>query len=149
HMTQNIASLVEPGQAGCRLLAITNRDRLRRVLTRMLDPNQFLSDYGIRSLSREYLDHPFQASVDGRDYVVRYDPADSTSGLFGGNSNWRGPIWFPLNYLMLEALQSYDEYYGDDFTVPFQPSPTGQATLSEAATEIARRLTQLFLRDQS
>lgn len=147
-LTQNIASLSEPGQQGRLLLAIANREKLTRVLSYMVNPGTFLSDYGLRSLSQEHRDHPYVGTIDGHVYQVNYDPADSTSGLFGGNSNWRGPIWFPLNYLMLEALQTYDEYYGSDLTIPFSPSPTGQATLAGVATEIARRLTRLFLRDE-
>src|SRR6185312_12367147 len=101
-----------------RLLSIVSPDRLRIILSRMLDETEFLSPHGLRALSRYHKDHPLVMRVDGVEYRVDYEPAESTTGLFGGNSNWRGPIWFPLNYLLIEALQKYDYYLGPDYLVP-------------------------------
>ncbi len=132
------------GTAGRLLLAIPSRERLERVIRRVLDEREFLSAYGVRSLSRCYLDRPFRQRLDGADHEVRYVPGESDSGLFGGNSNWRGPVWFPLNYLLIEALERYHHYYGDGFTVEF---PTGSGTrlnLAQVAHELARRLVSLF-----
>lgn len=148
HMMQNLSLLGENDGTGW-LLSLVNRTQLARVLTRMLDPRQFLSDYGLRALSREHKDHPFTFSVGGQTYAVSYEPAESTTGLFGGNSNWRGPIWFPVNYLMIEALRTFGGFYGDTFKVEM---PTGSGVMmriDEAADAIARRLTQIFLADAS
>ena len=114
----------------------------------MLDENEFLSPYGIRALSRVHKDHPYVLEAGGREYRVDYEPAESTTGLFGGNSNWRGPIWFPVNYLLIESLQKFHHYFGDDFKVE---CPTGSGkylTLWEVAAELSRRLTRIFLRDE-
>ncbi len=131
-----------------RLLAIPTRERLVRVLKYLLDENEFLSPYGIRSLSRVYGEKPYQLHLDGADYCIGYEPGESQTGMFGGNSNWRGPIWVPMNYLLIEALERYHHYWGDDLQVEF---PTGSGTLmnlSQVAHEIARRLTHLFLPDE-
>jgi len=130
-----------------RLLAIPTRERLQRVLTRMLDEREFLSPYGIRSLSAIYREHPFLLRINGEDNRVDYDPGESATGLFGGNSNWRGPIWFPMNYLIVEALERYHHFYGDDLKVE---CPTGSGkwmTLREVSAEIRRRLCMLFVPD--
>jgi hypothetical protein len=114
----------------------------------MLDENEFLSPYGIRGVSRYHKDHPFVLHADGQEYRVNYDPAESTSGTFGGNSNWRGPVWFPVNYLMIESLQRFHHYFGDDFQVE---CPTGSGVmmnLAEVAAVLSRRLSHLFLRDE-
>ncbi|MGB6884406.1 MAG: hypothetical protein WBE10_10205, partial [Candidatus Acidiferrum sp.] len=129
-----------------RLLSLANRKQLKRILSRMLDETEFLSPYGIRSLSRYHLDHPYEVRVNDHISRVDYEPAESTSGLFGGNSNWRGPIWFPLNYLLVESLQKYHHYYGEDFKVE-SPSRSGNETdLWEVAAEISRRLVHIFVR---
>jgi Glycosyl hydrolase family 63 C-terminal domain len=129
-----------------RLLSLANRRQLKRILCRMLDETEFLSPYGVRSLSRYHLEHPYEVQVNDHISRVDYEPAESTSGLFGGNSNWRGPIWFPLNYLLVESLQKYHHYYGEDFKVEF-PSRTGnEADLWEVAAEISRRLVHIFVR---
>jgi hypothetical protein len=131
------------------LLALVNQDRLRRILTRMLDENEFLSAYGIRSLSRYHADHPYVFSVQGQKYQVSYLPAESDSGMFGGNSNWRGPIWMPVNALIIRALLHYYSYYGDNFKIE---CPTGSGKLMnlfEVAREITNRLTSIFLRDEN
>jgi hypothetical protein len=136
----------EPGMGERRLLALARGHRMKRLLKRMLDPEEFLSDYGIRALSRVHLDRPFRINVDGQQYEVRYEPAESSTGLFGGNSNWRGPIWFPINFLLVEALQKFHHYYGDDFLVEY-PTGSGQnSTLWQIGAEISRRLESIFLR---
>ena len=113
----------------------------------MLDPNEFLSDYGVRSLSKFHQDHPYVLELRGDRREVNYEPAESQTGTFGGNSNWRGPVWFPINYLLIESLQKFHHYYGDDFKVEC-PTGSGQfATLDEIANDLSNRLIKLFLRD--
>jgi hypothetical protein len=132
-----------------RFLSLVNRHRLRRVLRYMLDENEFFSRYGIRAVSRYHLDHPYVLPVNGREYRVDYEPAESSTGLFGGNSNWRGPIWFPLNYLLIESLQKFHYFLGDTYKVE---CPTGSAAamnLWDVAGEISRRLTRIFMRDET
>ena len=124
-----------------------SRERLTRVLRYLLDENEFLSPYGVRSLSRVHLEHPFVLPVDGTEYKVRYDPGDSSTVDFGGNSNWRGPIWFPVNYLLIEALQRYHHFYGDDFKVECPTGSGKMLTLAEVAQELNRRLARLFITD--
>jgi len=147
HLVENIASLTQPGEGGRLLLALASRDRLERVLRRMLDPEEFLSPYGLRSLSRAHLDTPYTFYVEGETMSVAYEPGVSRSGLFGGNSNWRGPVWFPTNYLMIESLRKYDEYYGSSLTVPSPDLPDQDVPLSAIAEELAQRLARLFLPD--
>jgi len=132
------------GHAGWRLLAIVSPDRLRRILARVLDPERFLSPFGVRALSRWHRDHPLEVEVGGRVARLMYEPAESSTGLFGGNSNWRGPIWMPVNYLLVEALRVYHRYLGAEFKVE---CPTGSAkmlNLDEVADEIAGRLLSIF-----
>ena len=128
-----------------RLLAIPSRERLARVLVRVLDENEFLSPFGIRSLSKIHAEHPFQLQMDGQQWEVGYEPAESQSGLFGGNSNWRGPIWFPVNYLLIEALERYHHFYGDSFKAECPTGSGNWLTLQEVANELNRRLCSLFL----
>jgi Glycosyl hydrolase family 63 C-terminal domain len=141
-----------PGHLGVAergIIGLVNQTRLRRILTRMLDENEFLSPYGIRSLSRYHAEHPYVFSVGGQEYRVSYLPAESDSGMFGGNSNWRGPIWMPVNALIIRALMHYFAYYGDNFKIE---CPTGSGNLMnlfEVAQEITNRLTRIFLRDES
>jgi hypothetical protein len=147
-LVANIHSISQPGVNGRRLLSVLNEDKLRRVLERMLDEDRFLSPYGIRSLSRWHLEHPYTANVHGEEYKVQYLPAESNTGLFGGNSNWRGPVWFPVNTLLVRALLVYYSYYGDDFKVEC-PTGSGQMmTLYEVAREISLRLARIFERDE-
>jgi len=140
--------LLENGVGQCqRLLAIPSRERLERVLRYLLDEKEFLSPYGIRSLSRIHKDRPYTFHVNGEEYRVDYEPGESTTGLFGGNSNWRGPIWFPINYLLIEALERYHHYYGDDLRVE---CPTGSGVtmnLKQVAQDLSARLARLFLPD--
>jgi hypothetical protein len=141
-----------PGHLGVAergILALVNPDRLRRILTRMLDESEFLSPYGIRSLSRYHAEHPYVFNAGGQEFRVSYLPAESDSGMFGGNSNWRGPIWMPVNALIIRALLHYFVYYGDNFKIE---CPTGSGKLMnlfEVAREIANRLTRIFLRDET
>ncbi len=130
-----------------RLLAIPSRERLVRVLRYLLDENEFLSPYGIRSLSRIYKDRPYVCKLAGVEYCVDYVPGESNSGLFGGNSNWRGPIWFPVNYLLIEALERYHHFYGDALRVECPTGSGRMMNLQEVAGELNRRLAQLFLPD--
>lgn len=131
-----------------RLLAIPSRERLERVLRYLLDEKEFLSPYGIRSLSRVYAEHPYVLHFDDTEYQVNYDPGESTTGLFGGNSNWRGPVWFPVNYLLSEALERYYHFYGESLRVEC-PTGSGQLmNLAEVAQEINRRLASIFLPDE-
>jgi len=143
-----LPSFVEPGRDGTRLLSLVNRDRLAAILQRVLDEEQFLSEYGVRSLSRAHGQHPYTFSLGGREHEVSYLPGVSNNRMFGGNSNWRGPIWFPMNFLLIQALATSGRYYGDSFTVE---CPTGSGrflTLAEVADELAARLTRVFVRDE-
>ncbi len=134
--------------SGMRLLAIPTRDRLERLLQLLLDENEFLSPYGIRSISRYHEQNPYVIHLNGTDHRVEYTPGESTTGIFGGNSNWRGPIWFPLNFLIIEALERYDHFYGDTLTVECPARSGKRVRLSEAASEIRRRLIRLFTADE-
>jgi hypothetical protein len=147
----DLASLIsrwgEPGADGRRLLALARRFRMTKVLERMLDEKEFLSPHGVRAVSRYYLDHPYEFDLDGTQYRMKYLPAESDAGLFGGNSNWRGPVWMPVNYLMVESLRRFHSYYGNDYKIEC-PSGSGQQhTLDEVANHLCRRLIGLFLRD--
>jgi hypothetical protein len=138
----------DAGAGERRLLAICRGHRMKRVLRRMLDQSEFLSPYGIRALSRVHAEHPYVLEADGAHYTVEYVPGESNSGLFGGNSNWRGPIWMPVNFLLIESLQQFHHYYGDDFTVEC-PTGSGQyMTLREVADVLSQRLIQICLRDR-
>ena len=132
-----------------RLLSLANRKQLKRVLSRMLDETEFLSPYGVRALSRYHQDHPYEVHVNGNVNRVAYEPAESATGLFGGNSNWRGPIWFPVNYLLVESLQKFHHYYGEDFKVECPTHSPEESDLWQVAGEISRRLIRIFLRDSS
>jgi hypothetical protein len=136
------------GVAGRRLASILDEAKLRRVLAKMLDEGEFLSEFGIRSLSRYHAHHPYVISADGREYRVSYLPAESDTGMFGGNSNWRGPIWMPVNILIIRALLLYYLYYGNDFTVECPTGSGRQMTLYQVAEEISRRLANIFLKDK-
>jgi hypothetical protein len=131
------------------IIGLVAEDRLRRILSRMLDENEFLSRYGIRSLSRAHAKHPYLFSVEGREYRVGYLPAESDSNMFGGNSNWRGPIWMPVNALIIRALMHYYSYYGEAFTIECPTGSGNLLNLFEVAQEIARRLIAIFIRDES
>jgi len=148
-LTKNIACPTQPGFGGRRLLAILDEDKLRRVLSRVLDENEFLSPYGIRSLSKEHETTPYVFTWEGVNYEVKYVPGDSDSPMFGGNSNWRGPVWFPMNLLMLRSFIHQFTYYGDDFKMEF-PSGSGQEmNLFEIAQAISQRTNRIFLPDEN
>ena len=131
--------------AGWRMLSIVDEERLRRILRAVFDPDEFLSEHGIRALSRFHLAHPLEISVDGVFARLDYEPGESTSGLFGGNSNWRGPVWFPVNYLLVEVLRVYHRYLGDAFTIEFPTGSGNQLNLADVADELAGRLAAIFL----
>jgi hypothetical protein len=139
---------IKTGVAGRRLASILDETKLRRVLAKMLDENEFLSRFGIRSLSRYHADHPYAKNVGGHEYRVAYLPAESDSGMFGGNSNWRGPIWAPVNALLIRALLQYYSYFGNDFTVECPTGSGRHMNLYQVAEEIARRLANIFLKDK-
>lgn len=147
HLTKNLASYTASGRKGRLLLSIVNDNQLKRILGYMLDPNEFLSDYGLRSLSKFHEQNPYEWHLNGDTLSVDYEPAESTSGMFGGNSNWRGPIWFPVNFLMIEALQKYHHYFDDDFNVEMPTGSGKHASLDEVAADLSRRLIALFLED--
>ena len=132
-----------------RLLTLVPRQRLRRVLEKMLDENEFLSPYGIRALSAYHREHPFVFGCGGEQHRVDYEPAESSTGLFGGNSNWRGPVWMPVNFLLIEALQRLDWYYGFTFQVEYPTNSGRLMSLWEVSQEISRRLVRIFLKDSA
>ena len=137
----------EPGLGERRLIALTRGHRMKCLLRRMLDPEEFLSDYGVRSVSKFHKDHPYVLSVRGEQKIISYEPAESQTDVFGGNSNWRGPVWMPINYLLIESLQKFHHYYGDDFQVEC-PTGSGQfTTLNGVANELSNRLIRIWLRD--
>ena len=146
-LTRNLACMRTTGSGERRLLSIANESQLRRILRYMLDEKEFLSPHGIRGVSRYHMDHPYTIVVNDGEHRVDYEPGESTSGLFGGNSNWRGPIWFPVNFLLIESLQRFHFYLGDEFKVEF-PTGSGQLmNLWEVARELSRRLNSIFLKD--
>jgi hypothetical protein len=147
-LTNNIASMTSEGKGDRRLLSIADPDQLRDILKYMLDEREFLSPYGIRALSQFHRDHPYVLNVDGMEHRVDYEPGESASGLFGGNSNWRGPVWFPTNFLLVESLQKFHHYLGEEFKVEFPTGSGKMMTLWEVAGELSRRMTNLFLRDE-
>jgi len=142
-----LQSWVEPGTGGARLLSVVHRDALADILGRVLDEAQFLSDYGVRSLSRVHLDQPYRFDAGGQQHEIRYLPGESDNRVFGGNSNWRGPIWFPVNFLLIQALDRLGRYYGADFTVELPTGSSRRVELTAVAAELASRLTRIFLRD--
>ena len=147
-LVENVASLTKEGEGGSRLLSLVNQDQLTRVLKIMLDEDRFLSAFGLRSLSKEHQEQPFHFQLEGEDYSVAYQPGESTTGLFGGNSNWRGPVWFPINYLMVESLWTYHRYYGGRIKVEM-PHGSGRAvSLDQVAVRLSRRLIKLFLKGE-
>ncbi len=144
-LSKNVASMDAGGVGARRLLAVLDAERLQRVLRVMLDEAEFLSPFGIRSLSKYHQAHPLVVNIDGAEFRVDYDPAESRSGLFGGNSNWRGPVWMPVNFLIVEALQNFHFFYGDAYRVEFPTGSGNLMTLWEIATELSERLVTLFL----
>jgi Glycosyl hydrolase family 63 C-terminal domain len=145
----NHIEVTEAGKKGTRrLLSLVNRDQLGSVTRYLLDESEFFSPYGIRAISRFHKDNPYVMSVNGNDHRVDYEPAESSTGLFGGNSNWRGPIWFPINFLLIESLQKFHHFYGNSFSVELPTGSGKRTSLWEAAGEISRRLTRIFLQGE-
>jgi Glycosyl hydrolase family 63 C-terminal domain len=148
-LCSNLASLSRQGVKSRRLLSVLVQSRFLRVLERMLDESEFLSPYGIRSVSKFHHAAPFRLNVDNREYSVDYEPAESRTDIFGGNSNWRGPIWFPVNYLLIESLQRFNYYFGEELQVEFPTGSGHPMNLGAIACELSRRLSRIFLRDSA
>jgi hypothetical protein len=148
-----LASLVSrwevKGQDSKHLLSLLRGHRLKRLLKRMLNPEEFLSDYGVRALSKEYENNPYTLNLNETDYCVKYTPAESDSGLFGGNSNWRGPVWFPINFLIIDSLQRFFFYYSPDFLVEYPTGSGNYSNLDQIADSLNKRLAKIFLKDES
>jgi Glycosyl hydrolase family 63 C-terminal domain len=150
HISYMVPEGARPGSGSLhRLLAIPSRSRLERVLRYVLDENEFLSPYGIRSLSRVHLDRPYMFRESGETYTVKYEPGESQTSIFGGNSNWRGPVWFPTNYLLIEVLERYYHFYGDSLTVEHPTGSGNRSTLRAVANDLRARLARLFVRDEN
>ena len=147
-LSEHVEEMTQPNGCVRRLLSIVSREQLPRVLRIMLDEAEFLGPHGIRAVSRCHRDHPYVLRIDGMEHRIDYEPAESSSGLFGGNSNWRGPIWFPVNYLLIEALQKFHHFYGDALKVACPAGAGPMLNLWSVAGEISRRLTRIFLRDE-
>lgn len=148
-MMHNIADLTKSGVKERILLSFANREKLSRVLEKICDENQFLSPFGVRSVSKRLARHPFIVDFNGQEFKLDYEPAESTTGLFGGNSNWRGPVWFPLNFLFIESLQKFHYYFGDTLKVPYPTGSSKKANLWEISTDLSLRLIKIFLKDEN
>jgi hypothetical protein len=142
---EHIASVEKPGGGRRFMLSIVTCDQLPRVLRYMLDEDEFLSDHGIRALSRYHKDHPYILKVNGEEHCVDYEPAESLTGVFGGNSNWRGPVWFPVNFLLVESIQKFHHFFGDNLKVACPTGSNSQVNLWQVGTELSRRLAHIFL----
>jgi hypothetical protein len=149
NLSHNVASFIEEGVGKRRLLAIVRPDKLKRILEKMLDEQEFLAPNGIRALSRYHLENPYTFYTDGMEHRVDYEPAESSTGLFGGNSNWRGPIWFPVNYLLVESLQKFHHYLGDAYQVECPGGSGTYKSLWEVALDLEDRMIRIFLKDES
>jgi hypothetical protein len=148
-LAEQMAHIAKPGQDGLYMFSALDEHMLRRVLAHVLNEEEFLSPYGVRSLSRRHLREPYTFTVAGQEYRVAYEPAESTTRMFGGNSNWRGPIWFPINTLLIRSLELIGAYYGDELTVELPTGSGHQATLHQVARELTMRLARIFLREES
>ena len=147
-LVESVGPMVTPGAHNTLILGLVRTDQLRRMLAYMLDEHEFLSTYGMRAVSKFHLENPFSLKLDGQEYRLDYEPGESTTDLFGGNSNWRGPIWLPVNFFIIQALREYHRYYGNAFQVEC-PTGSGQMkTLEQVASELARRVARIFLRDE-
>jgi hypothetical protein len=146
-LVESVGPMVTPGAHNTLILGLVRTDQLRRMLAYMLDENEFLSPFGIRSVSRYHLEHPMVMQLDGQEYRLDYEPGESTTDLFGGNSNWRGPIWMPVNFLIIQALREYHLYYGNEFQIECPTGSGNMLTLEQVAKELARRVASIFLRD--
>jgi Mannosylglycerate hydrolase MGH1-like glycoside hydrolase domain len=148
-LLRGLADMTHRGIEKRMRIALVDSEKLSRILERVMNEERMLSPHGVRSVSKRHAEYPFVMQLDGERFVLDYEPGESTSGLFGGNSNWRGPVWFPLNYLLIEALQRYHYFLGDDFKLQCPSGSGNEATLWEAATELSRRLISLFLKDEN
>ena len=148
-LTKNVSRLDEPGVGKRRLLSLLRGFRMKQLLVRMLDETEFLSDYGIRALSKIHKDHPYKYHLEHQVFQIEYEPGTSSTGLFGGNSNWRGPIWFPVNYLIIESLLKYHLYYGDDFKIEYPTHSGKYLTIRDVAAQLGIRLMKLFRKDEN
>ena len=147
HLSGNMARIDTPGVGQRRLVALLSRERLVRVLSYMFDENEFLSPYGIRSVSKFHQHSPFEIEFGSNKYNIGYEPGESQTTVFGGNSNWRGPIWFPINYLIIEALQKFNHYYGEELKIEY-PTFSGKfLTLGQIATDLSQRLCKIFVNE--
>jgi hypothetical protein len=146
-LVASVGPMVVPGANNNLILGLVRPDQLRRMLAYMLDENEFLSPYGVRAVSRYHRDHPLVLNLGGQEYRLDYEPGESITNLFGGNSNWRGPIWMPVNFLILHALKQYHLYYGDRFQVECPTGSGNLKNLDQVAEELGRRLTRIFLLD--
>ncbi len=146
-LVDSVGPMVVPGPCNNLILGLVRPDQLRRMLAAMLDEDEFLSPYGVRSVSRSHKDHPMVLNLAGQEYRLDYEPGESRTELFGGNSNWRGPIWMPVNFLILLALQQYHVYYGEDFKVECPTRSGNTMNLEQVAQELERRLARIFLLD--
>ena len=149
HLIENLASLTEKAAHGHYQLSIVDRKKLEKILQRVFDTSEFLSEHGLRGLSRFHAEQPYVFTINGQDLEVAYEPGESSSDMFGGNSNWRGPIWFPVNYLVIEALRKYAHHYEDTFTIELPIGSGNQHTLSEAADELSNRLLRIFQKNKA
>jgi hypothetical protein len=147
-LASNVSRFDEPGEKNTRLLSLLRGFRMKMVLKRMLDESEFLSDYGVRALSKFYKDNPYNYHFNEMTFSISYLPAESDSGLFGGNSNWRGPVWFPVNYLIIESLLKFHSYYGDDFKIEYPTGSDNYITIKEVAAELSKRMMKLFTKDE-
>ena len=129
------------------LLSLVNKEKLTKILETLLDENEFLSEFGIRALSKYHKQNPYSIAIDGTEYDIAYDPGDSTSGMFGGNSNWRGPIWLPINYLLIKAIKNYGAFYADDLKVACPTGSTHFLNLEAISQELSKRLFSIFKKD--
>jgi hypothetical protein len=148
HLSGNMASVEVEGVGKRHIVSILTRERLISELRYLLDPNEFLSEYGIRSVSKYHQENPYQFSYQGEEFSINYQPAESESGLFGGNSNWRGPIWFPINFLIIESLYKFYDYYGDDLMIECPTGSGNYMNLQQVAQDLSDRLIKLFLKNE-
>jgi hypothetical protein len=146
-LVDSVGPMIEPGPNNNLILGLVRTDQLRRMLSRMLDEDEFLSPYGVRAVSRYHRDHPLILNLEGKEHRLDYEPGESTIDLFGGNSNWRGPIWMPVNFLIISALREYHKYYGDTFVVECPTGSGHMKNLGQVAEELSHRLARIFLRD--
>jgi hypothetical protein len=143
-----ISRWTEKGKGERHLLSLLRGHRMKKLLKRMLDESEFLSPYGVRALSKQHLNDPYKLRANGSEFIVKYTPGESDSTLFGGNSNWRGPIWFPVNFLLIESLERFHHYYGDDFKVEHPTGSGNFRTLQQIADDLSNRMINIFKRDE-